>query len=150
MSLPFADSTFSTWPRALRAGSSTRSPIRIWSKTFGSEEWSFDEFEETIAAALDRIAKTGVAMELNTSGLRKRYPEVNPGLPMLRLMCERGIPVVVGSDAHRPQRVSADFETALDLVEAAGYADVSFFVGRRRQTLPVAAARASLRTPVTA
>jgi histidinol-phosphatase (PHP family) len=119
-------------------------------KNFRSEQWSFDEFEETIAAALDRIAKTGVAMELNTSGLRKRYPEVNPGLPMLRLMRERGIPVVVGSDAHRPERVSADFETALDLVEAAGYTEVSFFVARRRQTLPVAAARASLRTPVTA
>ena len=35
MSLPFADSTSSTWPRAPRAGSSTRSPTRIWSKTFG-------------------------------------------------------------------------------------------------------------------
>jgi histidinol-phosphatase (PHP family) len=119
-------------------------------KNFRPDEWSFEEMQESISAALDRISKTGVAMELNTSGLRKSYPEVNPGLPMLRLMRERKIPVVIGSDAHRPARVSADFETALDMVEAAGYEEVSFFIARQRQSLPIAAARASLRRPVTA
>lgn len=115
-------------------------------KNFHPELWSLRAVEDDVAAALDRIAKTGVAMELNTSGLHKRFSEMNPSLPMLRLMRERGIPVVIGSDAHVSRRVAADFETALDLVERAGYEDVSFFIERQRRSLPVAAARAQLRS----
>ena len=114
-------------------------------KNFHPDAWSLREVQDDVEAALDRIARTGVAMELNTSGVHKRYREMNPSLPMLRLMCARGIPVVIGSDAHVARRVSADFETALDLVERAGYSDVSYFVNRVRHSLPVAGARASLR-----
>lgn len=117
-------------------------------KNFRPEEWSFRAHEQDIAVALDRIAKTGVAMELNTSGLHKRYSEMNPSLPMLHLMQERGIPVVIGSDAHVARRVAAGFETALDLVERAGYAEVSYFINRTRHALPLAEARASLREPM--
>jgi len=86
-----------------------------------------------------------VAMELNTSGLNKAFPEMNPGRDMLRLMAERGIPVVLGADAHRAERVADRFEEALWMLEAAGFREVSFFLDRRRQSVPLAAARASLR-----
>jgi histidinol-phosphatase (PHP family) len=64
---------------------------------------------------------------------------------MLRLMAERGIPVVLGADAHRPERVADRYEEALWILETAGFQDISFFLDRRRQTVPIAAARASLR-----
>ena len=38
--------------------------------------------------------------------LMKSYEEMNPGLEMLKMMRQRGIPVVVGSDSHRPSRVA--------------------------------------------
>lgn len=119
-------------------------------KNFRSDDWSLREVQESVETALDRIAKTGVAMELNTSGLHKRYSEMNPSLPMLRLMQARAIPVVIGSDAHVARRVAADFETALDLVERAGYSEVSYFINRVRSTLPITEARACLREPVLA
>ncbi len=114
-------------------------------KNFRTEDWSLREVQDAVESALDRVAKTGVAMELNTSGLHKRYSEMNPSLPMLRLMRARGIPVVIGSDAHVPRRVAADFESALDLVERAGYPEVSYFIERARHSLPVATAQAALR-----
>jgi histidinol-phosphatase (PHP family) len=110
--------------------------------------YEFERMEETIAEALDRIAKTRVAMELNTSGLHKRYPETNPGPQMLRMMRERGIPVVIGSDSHNPKRVGADFLYATQLLEEAGYEKASYFIGRRRHETPLTAIAESLRFPV--
>ena len=106
--------------------------------------WDFNKVRPHVERALDRIAATGVAMELNTSGLLKAMPEMNPSPAQLVLMCERGIPVVVGADAHNPNRVADGYGAALDLLAAAGYREVSFFLDRKRQTVPIAAARASL------
>ena len=40
-------------------------------KNFDPDGWQFEEVRPVVAESLDRIADTGVAMELNTSGLRK-------------------------------------------------------------------------------
>ena len=106
--------------------------------------WDFARIRPFIERALDRIAKTGVAMELNTSGVNKALPEINPGPRILALMRERGIPVVIGADAHRPTRVGDGYAEALRTLEDAGYAEISFFLERKRQTVPIAAALASL------
>lgn len=107
-------------------------------------EWHFDRIESSIERALDRIAKTGVAMELNTSGVNKSLPEMNPGLAMLQHMQKRGIPVVIGADAHRPERVADGYASALRMLQAVGYREVSYFLERKRQTLAIADALASL------
>ena len=112
--------------------------------------WDFARIEPYIQRALDRIAKTGVAMELNTSGLNKALPEMNPGPRMLTLIRERGIPIVLGADAHRPTRVADRYEQALRMLDELGFDAVNYFVDRRRQTVRIADALASLReTPVT-
>jgi histidinol-phosphatase (PHP family) len=111
-------------------------------------DWDVEALLPEIESCLDRVAATGVAMELNTSGLLKSIPEMNPGPLFLREMARRKIPVVVGADAHVPQRVAADFEMAYDLLQAAGYTHVSYFIERRRHELAIEAARASLRPAV--
>jgi histidinol-phosphatase (PHP family) len=108
------------------------------------EGWDVERLLPDIERALDRIAATGVAMELNTSGRNKRLAEVNPGMTILREMRRRGIPVVVGADAHRPRRVADGFGDALDRLEQAGYDEVSIVLDRRRQALPIEAVRRSL------
>lgn len=108
-------------------------------------QWNVTQQLPVICASLDRIALTDVAMELNTSGVHKLIREMNPGSVILREMCIRHIPVVVGSDAHEPHRVAADFEKAFDLLETAGYESVNFYLNRQRHSVSIAAARASLR-----
>jgi histidinol-phosphatase (PHP family) len=107
-------------------------------------DWYFPRIRPSIEKALDRIAATGVAMELNTSGMLKAMPEMNPGPLQLRLMAERGIPVVLGADAHRPERVGDAYVTALDLLMEAGYREVNVFLDRRRHSIPIDQARLSL------
>lgn len=108
------------------------------------EEWLFDRIRKPIGIALDRIAKTGVAMELNTSGVNKASAEMNPGVEMLTMMCERNIPVVLGSDSHKPERVADGFENALNHLETAGFKMVSVFKERQRYELPIDQVKSSL------
>lgn len=114
-------------------------------KNYHPDSWCFAIVKNTVATALDRIAATGVAMELNTSGLNKSYSEMNPGLEMLRMMAERKIPVVVGSDSHRSNRVGEHFVTALNHLTEAGYENVSYFLNRQRIDLPISDVLASLK-----
>jgi len=97
-------------------------------------EWLTRDLMET----LDAIAESGVAIELNTSGWRKPVAECFPSPEMLRLTAERGIPVCLGSDAHSPTDVGADFERAADLLRHAGYATLASFEGRERRFVPLA------------
>ena len=113
-------------------------------KNIVPKEWDFGRLEGHIKSCLDRIAATGTAMELNTSGLNKAVKEMNPGMQILREMSERRIPVVVGADAHLPERVADRFDEAYDKLTEAGYSQVSYFLNRERHELPIDRARSSL------
>ena len=49
---------------------------------------------------MDAIRRTGMAMELNTAGLRKDCREIYPARPLVQLAAEYGVPITFGSDAH--------------------------------------------------
>ncbi len=113
-------------------------------KNESPESWDIERILPFICDALDRIAAEGTAMELNTSGANKSLPQMNPAPEILREMRIRGIPVVLGADAHRPSRVGDGYEIALDLLKDAGFQSVSFFLNRNRYDIPIADARKSL------
>lgn len=106
-------------------------------KIVHSTQYKVSDHMDTIKQSLDRIAKTGIAMELNTSGVNKAYKEMNPGMEILGEMIKRDIPVVLGSDSHEPRRVGADFEKALNKLQSAGYETVSYFLNRERHDLAI-------------
>jgi histidinol-phosphatase (PHP family) len=97
-----------------------------------------------ICRALDRIAATGVAMEVNTSGVHKIIPEMNPCAEILTEMQSRSIPVVIGSDAHEPDRVGDGLAAAMDLLKDCGYRRVSYYLDRRRRDVSLPEARRNL------
>lgn len=106
--------------------------------------WNVEAMLDDIRRCLDRVAKTGVCLELNTSGLQKSIEEMNPGPVMLREMGLRKIPVVIGSDSHMPRRVGEDFVLACDHLKEAGYSEVCFFIERKRQAVNLEMVRESL------
>ena len=108
------------------------------------DRWRPEVVMDDIRRALDRIAATGVSLELNTSGVQKDIAEMNPFPQMLVEMKQRGIHVVIGGDAHEPSRVGDGFPEALDLLEQCGYQQISLYLDRVRQEVPIAAARAAL------
>lgn len=119
-------------------------------KNLAPDEWKLERIWPYLLRALDRIAESGSAMELNTSGVNKLLPEMNPGPEILREMARREIPVVIGADAHVPERVADGYEDAMDLLEAAGYRKIHYFLERVRHEVDIPVARASLKKPVAA
>ncbi|MBI3926604.1 MAG: histidinol-phosphatase [Armatimonadetes bacterium] len=108
-------------------------------KNHRPESWNPERLLPVIRSCLDRIAAAGTAMELNTSGRYKTVPEMNPGRPILEEMLARNIPVVVGADAHSPDRVGEGYETAFELLEEVGYRSVTVFLGRRPREIEISA-----------
>jgi histidinol-phosphatase (PHP family) len=72
-------------------------------------------------AALAAIRAAGLAIELNTSGLRTAAREAYPSPSLLERAAALGVPLTLGSDAHSPEDVGCDFERAVALARAAGY-----------------------------
>lgn len=73
----------------------------------------------------------GVAVEINTAGLRKPVAEIYPSLDALKIYCAAGVPLTFGSDAHKPQEVGKDFDKAYDWARAAGYKEYLVFKQRK-------------------
>lgn len=74
-------------------------------------------FEDFLGA----VARTGIAIELNTAGLRKDCKEIYPSRQILEMAFARRVPITFGSDAHAPEEVGADFDAAVQLAVDVGY-----------------------------
>lgn len=90
------------------------------------------QMKTMLQSALDKIARAGMAIEINTSGLRKPIKEIYPGRLALELARERQIPVCFGSDAHQPGEVGHEFAAALAWARKAGYTRAVRFAGRKK------------------
>ena len=86
---------------------------------------------------IEVIAANDVAIELSTAGLRKPCAEMYPSLEFLQLAREADIPIVISSDAHRPEEVGAEFPAAIALAREAGYTHSARFDQRSRSLVPL-------------
>ena len=89
---------------------------------------------------LDAAQRHGVAIELNTAGLRKDCREIYPSRPFLQLAHDREVPIAFGSDAHAPLEVGADFDQAHALALGVGYTHACRWTRRQRQSVAISPA----------
>ncbi len=87
--------------------------------------------------ALAAVARAGMVLEINTSGLRKPVGEIYPAPRILRAARAMGVPITFGSDAHRPDEVGYAFARAVALARAAGYTEYVTFANRRKIHIPL-------------
>lgn len=88
-------------------------------------------------AALQVIAKSGCAMELNASGLSKPCAEMFPSQRMLTEAIRLGIPLTMGSDAHDPMKLGDYLPEAEALLHELGCKEVAVFESRQRSFIPL-------------
>jgi histidinol-phosphatase (PHP family) len=84
---------------------------------------------------LEAARRKGVAMELNTAGLRKDCKEIYPSPQIVQLAAQIGVPITFASDAHAPNEVGMNFAEAVALAKSAGYTHCCRFTGRRRENV---------------
>ncbi|MEZ0387136.1 MAG: hypothetical protein ACAI34_08730 [Verrucomicrobium sp.] len=87
--------------------------------------------------AIQALADTGTAMEINTAGLRKDVREMYPSREFLEMAFAAGVPLLINSDGHSPGEVGADFDKAIALAKEVGYRETLKFVGRKATPLPL-------------
>jgi histidinol-phosphatase (PHP family) len=91
-----------------------------------------DEVDRTVEA----IAAAGVAVEVNTSGLRK-CGEPFPSDAFLRRLVEAGVPITYGSDAHDPDEVQYGWGEVAGRLRALGVTRLATFRGREQGWVPL-------------
>lgn len=82
------------------------------------------------------IADCGSAIELNTAGWHKPCAEQYPARPFLEMAAEANIPIVISSDAHRPEEVARDFPKAITLLKECGFKNTLLFDQRKKTWIP--------------
>lgn len=81
----------------------------------GIEEGS--HYRGLVSEAIDRIADQNLTIELNTKA-REQHGRFFPGEVYLPRLVEAGVPILVNSDAHHPERLSASREEAFRILDS--------------------------------
>lgn len=74
-----------------------------------------------IDAALDALAASGAALELNSDRFSDPAGVMYPSVAVMRAARERGVPLVIDSDAHEAAHVGRLWDEAMAQARAAGY-----------------------------
>ena len=90
-----------------------------------TEKWYVEAIEQT----LETIAKSRIMVEINTRGHYKRGLDLYPSPWIIARMNKLEIPVVISSDSHRPEEITASFDYASEATYAAGYRKVHVLRG---------------------
>jgi histidinol-phosphatase (PHP family) len=90
------------------------------------------EIEET----LDCIADSGIAVEINTAGLRKTT-ELFPSPAILAGLVRRDVPITFGSDSHKVSEVAFGYAQAARTLLALGRTKWVTFRGREAEWVDI-------------
>jgi histidinol-phosphatase (PHP family) len=118
--------------------------VKYWSpaRLTSSERRPEGDLRRYYEPAVEAIAEAGIAVELSTAGLRKPVGELYPSRPFLEMCVDAGVPVALSSDAHRHEDIGADYDRALELLDAVGVRELCVFAGRKRRLEPIGATSA--------
>lgn len=92
---------------------------------------------DKINTALRSVKESSLALDVNTSGLRKGLKEIYPGKEILRRAAALHIPVVLGSDAHKPSDVAADFAETIEGLKKIGYTHQCIYKNRKCRMIEI-------------
>lgn len=80
------------------------------------------DYTDYIDAILSELIENEKGIEINTAPIRKGIPCSHPALPIVKRYKELGGEIItIGSDAHVPTDVAADFDFAANVLKEAGF-----------------------------
>jgi histidinol-phosphatase (PHP family) len=110
--------------------------VKVWGRDRPLPEGDLRRYYEP---AIEAIAESDIAVEVSTAGLRKPVKELYPAPAFLEMCLEAGAPIALSSDAHRPEDVGADYDSALELLGLLGIGELCVFEHRQRRLQPIGA-----------
>ena len=101
--------------------------------TPSDKEIIFDEIMKT----LELIKAKDVTVEVNTGGLRKPCKEQYPGETIIQEMYFLDIPILLGSDAHKPKEIAWKFRKTIKILKKIGYNHLAHYDKRKRNFIEI-------------
>lgn len=96
-----------------------------------NEKYAYAKHADVLDKILSSLIESGKGIELNTAGFRAGLAEPSPYIDILkRYRALGGEIITVGSDAHSPADIAADFDKACDMLKACGFKYYCIFKSR--------------------
>jgi histidinol-phosphatase (PHP family) len=87
--------------------------------------------------AVEAIAESGIAVEVSTAGLRKPVAELYPAGAFAEMCVDAGASFALSSDAHVPEHVGYEYQSAVRTMRAWGIEEIAVFEARERRMEPL-------------
>ena len=87
--------------------------------------------------AMERIAESGIAIEVSTAGLRKPVGEIYPSSAFLEMIVDAGNPIALSSDAHTTEHLGFGYDEAVQFLADHGVTELAVFDRRERRLEPI-------------
>jgi len=92
---------------------------------------------QKILDLLDKIKNKGMAIEINTSGFLKEIGSQYPDDEIIKEIIQRNIPLLLGSDAHRPEYVGYMFEVIIEKARKWGLSHLGIYEKRELKLVKI-------------
>jgi histidinol-phosphatase (PHP family) len=103
--------------------------VKIFNYIPKDEEFLMEQYERVT----DALKNSKTCVEISSAGLRKPVGILYPAPELLTLCFEKGIPIVLSSDAHEPHQVGENYEASIELAKKTGYTTLMTFRGGERK-----------------
>lgn len=112
-------------------------PLRYIVGEYGFQ-LDYSRYSYKVSQILQRLAEKGLALEINTSGLRQKIGQTLPTLHLVRRFREYGGKyVTLGSDAHSWKDVGAGIQEGMRIAAEAGFTHYTIFEKRIPKLIPL-------------
>lgn len=99
-----------------------------------TENW----YRKAVEEVLDVVVEQNVIVEINTGGIARGYTtEMYPADWIISCMRERNIPIILNSDAHRPDLIDAYYPQAIERLKSLGYTSQRILLDNIWQDVPL-------------
>jgi histidinol-phosphatase (PHP family) len=95
-------------------------------------------YRSTVKQALAAVAASTCIMEINTGGIvRNTSGALYPSEWILAESLRRGIPVMINSDAHRPEQLDGYYDEAVSILREIGFRELTQIGREGRRRVPL-------------
>lgn len=102
------------------------------------KQYSYEKYAALLDTILQKVISMGKGIEINTGGLRKGLKTTNPSEEIIKKYHDYGGKIItVGSDAHTPEDIGADFDIAKEILLRCGFNEYCVFVERKPIFIPL-------------
>lgn len=98
---------------------------------------NYKEFKPAVDKIIKKVADRGLALEVNTSSLRKKGALAMEGWILELFFKYGGRYITIGSDAHFASDVGSGFDEAFMLISKCGFKNYNYYINKEPVSVPI-------------